>query len=143
MANDSKDDFHKRLARLDTQKRVKTRATSPNRMGIYDFEEENRLGRAKFPWRKLAFFILVGIVGLIAVKAYVVKDMGEEAYQVRRGELLAGDRYQRFAGVLISRDPLMQLFENTLFKNITPSEPSPETKNAPDETSEAPLKTNE
>ena len=138
MADDGRNDFHKRLARLDKQERVKTRATSPNRMGIYDFDEENRMANAKFPWRRLFFCILFAIIGLIAVKAYIAKDMGEEAYQARRAELAAGSAYQRFASILIARDPIMVFFENTLFQGVKPDVPEDGNKNASDGQSEAP-----
>ena len=66
-----------------------------------------------------------------------IRDRGEEAYQARISELSSGDTYQRIAGVLISRDPLMILFENTLFRNVTSSGISGGNKNASDVTSEA------
>jgi hypothetical protein len=72
--------------------------------------------------------VLIGIVGLIGIKAYTVHKMGEEAYQTRLTELRDGDGWEPYAAIIISRDPLMMVFERLLFSN----KEEPKTKNAPE-----------
>lgn len=137
MPNDSRNDFHKRLAALDKKQPKPQRAKRADRAGIYDYEEEKRRKSRKFPFRKLMVWCLIGIVGLIAVKAYTVQNMGEEQYQQRLTELRAGDKYQQIAAVLISRDPLMVFFEKTLFSDRVVSVEDSENKNASGEVPKA------
>jgi hypothetical protein len=137
MSNNSRNDFHKRLAALDKKQPTETRAKRTDRAGIYDYDEESRRKSRKFPIRKLMVWIVIGIVGLIAVKAYTVANMGEEQYQIRLAELKEGDQYQRIAAILISRDPLMIFFEKTVFADNIKKIDEVETENASGEEPQA------
>ena len=133
MPTDNRADFHKRLAALDKKPATGARAKRSDRVGVYDQEEEKRRKRPRFPWKRLVITILIGIVGLIGVKAYTVHKMGEDAYQTRLAELRDGDGWEPYAAIIISRDPLMMLFERLLFSN----DGAPKTENAPETNSEA------
>jgi hypothetical protein len=130
---DNRADFHKRLKALDKKPATGGRAKRTDRVGIYDQEEEKRRKGQRFPWKKLVFSILLGIVGLIGIKAFTVNKMGEEAYQTRLDELREGDGWEPYAAIVISRDPLMMVFERLLFSNKT----EPKKKDAPEPSSEA------
>ena len=131
MPSDNRADFHKRLASLEKKQTTGNRAKRSDRVGVYDQEEEKRRKSRRFPWKRLMATILVGIVGLIGIKAYTVYKMGEEAYQTRLTELREGDGLQPYAAIIISRDPLMMVFERLLFSK------DPKTKDAPEVTPEA------
>ncbi|GLQ33771.1 hypothetical protein GCM10007939_00540 [Amylibacter marinus] len=133
--SNSRDDFHKRLAKLEKAPTVKVRARTDGRMGIYDNEEEERRKRAKFPWRRLFVTLIIAWLGLIAVKTYVVNDMGEAAYQARLAELRAGDQMQQIAAIAIARGPIMMAMEGAFFAKGDGREA--EIENAPEEPSEA------
>jgi hypothetical protein len=130
---DNRADFHKRLAAIDKKETTGGRAKRSDRVGVYDVEEEKRRKRQRFPWGKFFVTILIGVVGLIGVKAYAAHKMGEEAYQARIAELREGEGWDPSAAVIISRDPLMMLFERLVFSKL----PEPKTKDAPEPSSEA------
>lgn len=115
MANDSRSDFHKRLAAIDGKAKPQVRARRSDRMGVYDHEEEKRRQRAKFPWKRVVAFVILAVVGLIFVKTLVVRDMGEEEYQSRLEQLRNGEGWEPYGAIIISRDPLMMVFERALF----------------------------
>jgi len=139
MSNDNREDFHKRLASLGEKPNVQARVPRTDRVGIYDFDEEKRRQSAKFPWRRLIAWVLIGIVGLILIKAFTVNKMGEESYQARLVELRAGDGWEPYAAIVVGRDPLMMLFERLLFSGGN----DPETTDAPETSSEASDNANE
>lgn len=114
MSNNSTSDFHKRLAKIEKSKGTPARAKRSDRMGIYDAEEEKRRKANRFPWRKLMFTLALGVVGLIAVKTFMVRDMGEEKYQARLTELREGEGWEPYGAIIASRDPLMMVFERLL-----------------------------
>jgi hypothetical protein len=138
MSNDNRADFHKRLATLDSRPATAGRAKRSDRIGLYDQEEEKRRKRNRFPWRRLFITILIGIVGLIGIKAYTVHKMGEDAYQARLTELRTGESWEPYVAIAIGRDPLMMVFERLLFSK----KPTPKTTNAPEPSSEAPENSN-
>lgn len=131
MPSDNRADFHKRLASLDKKETTGGRAKRTDRVGIYDQDEEKRRKARRFPWKRFVITILIGIIGLIGIKAYTVNKMGEEAYQTRLTEQREGDGIQPYAAIIISRDPLMMVFERLLFSK------DPKTKDAPEVTPEA------
>lgn len=124
MPSDNRADFHKRLASLDKKETTGGRAKRTDRVGIYDQDEEKRRKARRFPWKRFVITILIGIVGLIGIKAYTVNKMGEEAYQTRLTELREGDGMQPYVAIIIGRDPLMMVFERLLFSK------DPKTKDA-------------
>jgi hypothetical protein len=133
MPNDNRADFHKRLATLDSRPAAQGRAKRSDRVGLYDLEEEKRRKRNRFPWGRFVITVLIGIVGLIGVKAFSVNKMGEEAYQVRLVELREGEGLQPIAAIIIGRDPLMMVFERIFFSKKS----TPKTTNASEPSSEA------
>jgi|GEM_PF-3367165 len=137
MSNDSRSDFHKRLDAINKNPKTQTRAKRSDRVGIYDYEEEKRRKRARFPWGKLFAWVIVGIIGMIIVKAFMVREMGEEAYQARLAELRAGEKWEPYAAIVISRDPLMMIVERVLERAESSNKSDPETTNAPEQGSEA------
>ena len=138
MSNDNKSDFHKRLSKLDGKPTKSQRSHRGERIGLFDDEEAKRRKRNKFSFRKFFMVLLIGLIGVLAIKAYVIQDMGEERYQERLLELKAGDKYQRIAGVIISRDPLTMFFERTLFSGGVQTKEEVAKKNASKTNSEAP-----
>jgi len=136
MSNDSRSDFHKRLDAINKKPKTQTRAKRSDRVGIYDFDEEKRRKKAKFPWKRLMAWVIVGIIGLIVVKTFTVRKMGEEAYQTRLAELRAGDGWEPYAAIAISRDPLMMVIERFMWGEEAVL-PEPETINAPEPSPEA------
>lgn len=120
MQDNGRNDFQRRLQRLEGASRNQDRAKRSDRVGIYDYEEEKRRKRARFPWRRFFFFVALLWVGLIFVKAYIARDMGEEAYQARIAELQAGDQYSQMAAMLIDRGVVMQYIEEYFFSDVGP-----------------------
>tara|TARA_R110002124_G_scaffold55459_8_gene156776 strand:+ start:2862 stop:3287 length:426 start_codon:yes stop_codon:yes gene_type:complete len=134
MSNIGRDDFHKRLAAIDKKPQSENRAKRSTRVGLYDFEEEKRRKANRFPWRKLIATLILAAVGLIVIKTFMVRKMGEEQYQARLVELREGEGWMPYAAIVAGRDPLMMIIERMVFGEY--QEPI-EQENAPEPNSEA------
>ena len=118
---DNRSDFQKRLEKIggDTT-RSYTRAQSGTRTGMYDFVEEERAKRRKFNWRALVFMFVLCWGLMLVLKAYLITDMGEEAYQARLVELQSNeDRLSQIGAFLVERGAVSSLVERTLFPAAT------------------------
>ena len=113
----SQDDFRKRLERLESnQNRGYARAQTGTRTGMYDFVEEERRKRSRFPIRGLLAAMLLCIAALWVLKAYLIADMGREAHEARVAELAEGEgRLAEISAILVAREPISDLIINTLF----------------------------
>lgn len=133
--NEGRDDFHKRLERLEKTKRVSVRH-NPNAAhgGGYNPGEDERRQKKKFSVSRLIMTVLFSWIVLIGIKVFIAEDMGEDAYQARIADLADGNRYEKAAAVLISRGPIMSWMERVALKKdvndseaipqITPADPS-------------------
>jgi len=113
----SQNDFQKRLARLENnQNRGYSRAKTGARTGMFDFVEEERRKRRRFPIRGLIAALMICLVALWILKAYLIVDMGREAHEARVAELAAGEgQLAEFSAMLVARDPISDMIIKTLF----------------------------
>ena len=118
---DNRSEFQKRLDRIGADdSRSYTRAKRGTRSGMYDFVEEERRKARKPPWKALLFMFFLCWALLMVLKAYLIADMGEEAYQARLAELQASeDRLGQIGAVLVERGPVSRFLEERLFPVAT------------------------
>jgi len=114
---DQRSDFQKRLERLgNDSSRSYARSQRGARTGMYDFVEEERRKKRRFPIRGFLTAVLLCLGLLWVLKAYLIAEMGTAAYEQRLTELQQSeDSLARFGAVLVEKDPLTIFLIETLF----------------------------
>ena len=118
---DNRSEFQKRLDKIGADEtRRYTRSQRGTRTGIYDFVEEDRRKARKPPYKALMFMFFLCWLLLVVLKAYLITDMGEAAYQTRLAELQSNeDRLSQIGAFLVERGPVSTFLEERLFPAAT------------------------